>query len=950
MDIMRKTAIFLSAVLILLSASCNSSRRILEVEDITVTTPEGSVPRLPYRIQVKYAGGFSEFRQLVWENSDARTEKEEAVLPAGSTYEVQGYIIGDNTTEKGFPVKAKVEVTADAWEVPAAAPLARPLPLSDVLLTGDNRLTSNRDLDTDNLLSLDIRQQLYNYRDTYGLGTEGYPVSDGWDSPRTKLKGHGSGHYMSAIAFAYAGCTDPAKKEQLKDRARTMVDALRECQERTFVWEPSLGRYREARDLAPEAELKNLKGDWESFETYKKDWKKYGYGYLNAIPAQHPVLIEMYRPYNNDQWVWAPYYSIHKQLAGLVDIADNIDDPAISGKALLIARDMGLWVWNRLHYRTYVQTGGETADRRAKPGNRYEMWNMYIAGEVGGMEEVLSRLSEKESDPELKARLLEAASFFVSPAFFDPLSRNVDDIRTRHANQHIPMITGALRSYRSNADPYFYNVAYNFWNMIQGRYVYSMGGVGNGEMFRQPYSQMGSMLTNNGPDLNETCCAYNMAKLTKELNCYDPDNAAYMDYYEKVLYNQLVGSVHPEEYSTTYQYAVGMNASKPFDNDTPQSSCCGGTGSENHVKYQEAAYFVSDDTIWTGLYLPSVANWREKGIVLEQECLWPAERSTIRIKEGSGEFTMKLRVPWWATAGFSLKINGKKSSVECKPGSYAVIQRNWKEGDEISVEMPFPAHLDFGPDKMSLASVERGEPEVEFEPAWVGTIMYGPLVMATPDVGNWFDADLRLSSGLKEIKLHGASSDTGYAGNIYTLSVGGRNFLPDYHWHTGHATHYLRLFVGKEKGKSSAAIDRSQLEKALSLASERMEAQKAWEELETKVPEFAPWAPNGYAKLVEKTEAALEVGSMKDKNLTQARVTAAANSLGMALNSMRPGNLAEPEDLRPLQRALMEIRRSGKEMTPALKEAVDYAQMVVKYVGDGSGTPDMIQEALSRLQ
>ena len=124
-------------------------------------------------------------------------------------------------------------------------------------------------------------------------------------------------------------------------------------------------------------------------------YRKYGYGYLNAIPAQHCVLIEMYRAYNNDSWVWAPYYSVHKQLAGLIDIATYIDDKAVAKKALLIAKDMGLWVWNRLHYRTYVKSDGRQDERRARPGNRYEMWNMYIAGEVGGMAESLARLSEK---------------------------------------------------------------------------------------------------------------------------------------------------------------------------------------------------------------------------------------------------------------------------------------------------------------------------------------------------------------------------------------------------------------------------------------------------------------------------------------------------------------------------------------------------------------------------
>ena len=179
------------------------------------------------------------------------------------------------------------------------------------------------------------------------------------------------------------------------------------------MWSDSLGRYWEARDFAPEAELRQMKGTWEAFDQHKKEYAKYGYGYLNAIPAHHAALIEMYRPYNNNDWVWAPYYSIHKQLAGLIDIATYVDDDEIADKALLIAKDMGLWIWNRLHYRTFVETEGTREERRAKPGNRYEMWNMYIAGEDGGTGESLSRLSEMVKDKKEKARLLEAASFFA---------------------------------------------------------------------------------------------------------------------------------------------------------------------------------------------------------------------------------------------------------------------------------------------------------------------------------------------------------------------------------------------------------------------------------------------------------------------------------------------------------------------------------------------------------
>ena len=530
-----------------------------------------------------------------------------------------------------------------------------------------------------------------------------------------------------------------------------------------------------------------MKGTWEAFDVYKQDYGHYGYGYLNAIPAAHCALIEMYRPYNNRDWVWAPYYVVHKQLAGLIDIACCVDDRKVASKALLIARDMGLWVWNRLKYRTFVDGSGTHEERRSKPGNRYEMWNMYIAGEVGGMAESLSRLSTMVRDRKDSERLLEAASFFDSPAFFDPLSRGEDSIRGRHANQHIPMVTGALSIFRASGNPYYYDVALNFWNLLQDRYIYAMGGVGDSEMFREPYTQMGSMVASRTPEMNETCCAYNLAKLTKDLNRFDPDDARYMDYYERVLYNQIVGSLKPDDYAVTYQYAVGLCASKPWGNETPQESCCGGTGSENHVKYQEAAYFVSKNTLWVGLYIPSEADWDRKGVTVAQECGWPAERSLIHVTKGRGCFSMKLRVPYWAGEGFDIKLNGKSLAAEYKPGSYFEIpRRRWTRKDVVEVTMPFSVHFDYGPDSVVLPgqpakrqSVSPSEPEAER----LGALMYGPLVMAATGIGSWSEAVLDTVS---------AYGNARPGPKPFTLEVDGRIFIPDFDADTC-VTHYFRV-------------------------------------------------------------------------------------------------------------------------------------------------------------
>ncbi len=921
----------------------NKARNIKNVQPITVNTVVGHVPSLPALVWVDYTDGSGEWRQTRWTNSAKSTEEQQAQKALGSSYTIAGHILGSNVTDMGYPIEAQVTVV-QKQEVPSH-PTAEPHPLGGVQVTGSNRLTSNRGLDIKTLLDLDITQQLYNYRDTYGLPTDGYTESDGWDSPTTKLKGHGTGHYMSALAFAFASTQDPTEKDQLRQRIRRMVDELRACQERTFLWSDSLGRYFEARDLAPGEELRQLGGTWDDFDRYKQDWQHYGYGYLNAIPAQHPVLIEMYRAYNNEAWVWAPYYTIHKQLAGLIDIAQNIDEQSISQKATLIAHDMGLWVWNRLHYRTYIKQDGTREERRAQPGNRYEMWDMYIAGEVGGMAESLSRLSEMADNAEDKAHLLEAASFFDAPAFFDPLSRNMDEIRTRHANQHIPMITGALRSYRSNGNAYYYHVARNFWDLVQGRYAYAMGGVGNGEMFRQPYSQMLSMNTNimsdqernmyPNPDINETCCAYNLAKLTKELNCFTPDDASLMDYYERLLYNQIVGSVHPQHWATTYQYAVGMNAVKPYGNETPQATCCGGTGVENHVKYPEAAYFQNDTALWVALYLPTTAQW--KGMTLTQECPWPAQNTRITLTKGSGRFAMKLRVPYWATEGFQVKLNGKTIATAPQPGTYYTIaQRQWNEGDVVEIEMPFTKHVAWGADKMDLAATGKNETHTQFEPRWLGAVMYGPLVMASPDIHNWDQAEMALKSNLSDITEKPVTGTDGTGGPLYALAIDGKGFQPDY-YQTGNATHYLRLSLSDESaGKQNKRVSTEALQQAIALAEERTAQPQAW-------------APHGMERMKEQLEKAQLLARQPVKKLDQKEVQAQTSALNMAINAMRPSTLAEPEDLAQLL-PLLSSAKNVENKSTQLREAINYGDMVVQYVNDGSGTHDLIEKATQLIE
>ena len=314
-----------------------------------------------------------------------------------------------------------------------------------------------------------------------------------------------------------------------------------------------------------------------------------------------------------------------------------------------------------------------------------------------------------------------------------------------------------------------------------------------------------------------------------------------MDYYERVLYNQIIGSLNPREYQTVYQYAVGLNASKPWGNETPQATCCGGTGVENHVKYQEAAYFVNDNTLWVALYMPTTAHWTKKGVVVKQECQWPAEQTTIRIAKGKGTFAMKLRVPYWATEGFDVRLNGKSIATHYQPSSYVEIPaRKWTKKDVVEVVMPFTKHLDFGPDKMETAPAYEKNGKTEYTPMWAGAFMYGPLVMATTGINNWDEATINVSSDLSDVTLNGAKQGTGADAHLYTLSYGGRTFIPDYACDE-HVTHYFRMNVEADPNvkltTTATDIDKSQLRELLLIAKSRADEQQAWNALAVKVPE-----------------------------------------------------------------------------------------------------------------
>jgi len=1066
--------------------------------DYVIRVPVRTAPKLPYRVWVEYSDGYGEWRNTQWpwsgsygsgpagSGTPAGIEQIWQSYPIGHEYTVTGWITGDNATPLGYPITVHCKVVEGDFTMPTVngiyagndiitsvqnpasfkvpeTKVAKTMPITKISLNTepDNRLTSNVKRSVTqaafNTQYWEPDMWLYNYRDTFGLSLEGYRAPSGWESPTTKLRGHGAGHYINALALTYnTRVGTPEENEAILEKIKRFVYETRAIQEMTFwpldwvgrqegetyedvlargeTWKNlEVTRWREAADTWPHNEtdkalncpdwplvtLKDVTSDWDGIKNNQtrernlnnRDPKWFGYGYINAIPPIHLVLNERYGTYS--AWVWAPYYGVHKQLAGFMDCYYSFkdsEDPElrdVAETAFQICKDMCHWISNRLTSKAFHGPTRDTNIPNPKVpdstyGNLTNTWHTNISGEYGGCNEPMARCAAEldDNDPD-KELIIKGAEMFYNKTYWDTLAANSENMSLNgnsHANSRIPQFPGALQTYLLNKDPFYYVVSKNFFDFNAGRFRYYGGNVGNGEWYRAPYTQIANL--GNG-QINETCCAMNLAKLAKELACFDPDNAEYMDYYERLTFNQLIGSVRQSggTWGVTYQYAVGPNQSKNFGNVNPGSTCCGGTGVENPSRYIESVYFTSDDTIWVNMLMQVTGEWDDAGYIISQECDWPAEVSKVTMTPIPGKeqkaVAMKIRIPWWATKDVSITLNGEEIAAKYLPSSYVEIPaRVWSADDEVIIRQPFQISIDYAPDK--------------YNGYWAGVIFLGPLAMA--GTGNWsvqnIEHDLSNIIKLDPVDYPDSAANTpGNNRNVYSASVIGQQdnnyastLLPDYYRDTNSTKYFqINLIGGQQrlklfdiiqkahvllpeyysadtfaalKSAMTAAIEvyqnelasqqqidaqvtamqtaidnlipnsegKAQLLEAINQALERKAAQEAWASAPNPSIDDRPWAPYGYARMLDKLEEAQAVYA--DPEATQITVDAAYAALKQELDTMRIGNQYEVEDLDTVKALLTEAESASAGYTKpdALVAAIQYAQETIDIITAGSST------------
>ena len=531
--------------------------------------------------------------------------------------------------------------------------LARPFPLTAVrLLDGPFKDAMVRDQAS--LLALDQDRLLHSFRLTAGLPTTATPFG-GWEAPDVELRGHTAGHYLSAVALMYAATGDL----RFKQRGDALVAALAAIQSALAA-------------------------------------KGFNAGYLSAFPEE---LIDRVEARTR---VWAPYYTLHKMMAGLLDMHQLCGNQ----QALDVLLKQVAWVRLRMDRLTHTQQ------------------QAMLQTEFGGMNEVLASLYGVTGDPEH----LRLARLFDHAVVFDPLARQEDTLDGLHANTQIPKVIGAAREYELTGEARYRDIATFFWDRVARHRSYANGGHSNGEIFF-PVDQFAKHL---GGESSETCNTYNMLKLTRHLFEWSP-SAEKMDFYERGLYNHILASQDPVTGGVIYYCPLKPGAWKSYSTSDRSFWCCVGTGLENHAKYADTIYFHGDDALLVNLFIPSELTWRERGLVVRQTTTFPEEgRSRLAFTaDRPVRLTLRVRHPSWVAAGFAITINGVRQPLQSTPGSYVSIVREWTTGDTVDVDLP-----------LSL----RQEPL----PGTTDTvaIFYGPILLA---------GDLGVD-GLDQSKRYGPSA------------------------------------------------------------------------------------------------------------------------------------------------------------------------------------------------
>jgi DUF1680 family protein len=514
-----------------------------------------------------------------------------------------------------------------------------PFPMTQVRLLPGEMLVA-AEINQTYLDTLKTDRLLHSFRETSGIASTATPYG-GWERPTCELRGHfNGGHYLSAVALAYAS----SGNDTLRRSGDVMVAGMARCQ------------------------------------------KANGNGYLGAYPA------ELFAKLARNEKAWAPFYTLHKIMAGLVDMYAHTGNE----DALHTAEGMAGWV------EGYFDPIG------------FEQRQRMFRTEYGGMNEVLLNLYGLTG----KQQYLDTARLFEEPGFLDPLAAHRDQLKGLHANTHVPKVIGAARMYELTGETRYRDIASYFLKEVTTERNYAIGNCSQDEHWRNaPGTLAGSLEFRNA----ECCVAYNLMKLDRHAFAWTGE-AKWMDAYERSMWNCRMGTQDAQG-RKEYFFPLEAGYWRRYNSAEDSFWCCTGTGAEEFAKFNDTIYFHGPATpgavadLWVNQFVASELDWKEAKFGLRQDTLFPAEQgTTLRVKVAAPQQrTIRIRIPGWVAGDVVAKVNGKPVGKAAKPGSYLALSQMWHNGDRIEITLT-----------MRLRTEElAGDPTMR-------AALYGPMVLALP--------------------------------------------------------------------------------------------------------------------------------------------------------------------------------------------------------------------------
>ncbi|HEX8009281.1 MAG TPA: glycoside hydrolase family 127 protein [Trebonia sp.] len=417
----------------------------------------------------------------------------------------------------------------------------------------------------------------------------------------------------------------------------------------------------------------------------------YSPGYLSAFPEYYFDWLE------SGHWVWSPYYMIHKYLAGM------IDQYQLAGvdQALDVAVRLADWVdWrtSRLSYAHMQQV---------------------LEDEFGGLPEALANLYRITG----QERYLATAQRFYHARFLDPLAAGIDNLNGEQCNVNTPKVIACLRLWEETGNPKYHDIADNFWRIATQHHSYIIGGQGIHEHWGPPDVVAGALSNYTC----EGCVTYNVLKLTRLLHFHDLERVDLLDYYERGLFNQMLGSQDPDSSHGFVCYYTGLSAGafkqQPlnyfphgdpdvYSTDYDDFTCDNATGLETQAKFADTIYTRDARGVYVNLFIPSEIHCADQNITLRQTTAFPDDPVVrITVTKGSATMILRVRVPSWTAGAPTVLLNGaqlRDAVVPSGAGGWVVVGRRWQPGDMLEVTLPMRLAFSPAPDQPSVQAVSYG--------------------------------------------------------------------------------------------------------------------------------------------------------------------------------------------------------------------------------------------------